>query len=400
PKRIQRTGDQRAGAAPSGISTDPANTPIQDNSETLIWSYEEDQARTFFNQPRAQIRFVDRFGKNDFRVERGGVDLAAAQRRAIERAITQPNLTEPPAFGAPQQAQAAPVAEAAPVVQTDLTTEAFKNAVAQLKGSGKSDNRAFVATGEFVTAEGETFVPVSVYVPKSSGITPKEGQTFFGVIEDANGKSVLAFEEPAKLTASRDDYFVDKSITLPAGKHRGYFGIAENGTPVVVTAVDMELKGTLDKDATAASQLILSNNVYPLTEAQMATDPFAFGGLKVVPKADKTFRPADELWYFVELRNPGLPEMIPTADAPAPLPNIQVKLDVEGTETGGKKVKRPAPPMEIEAIPLKGVPGHYGVGNAIPLSSFKPGEYTFTVKIIDTIKKESYTLSEKFKVVE
>ena len=49
---------------------------------------------------------------------------------------------------------------------------------------------------------------------------------------------------------------------------------------------------------------------------------------------------------------------------------------------------------------IKGVPGHYGLGNAIPLESFKSGEYTFTVKVIDTVKKASYTLSEKFTVVE
>jgi hypothetical protein len=49
---------------------------------------------------------------------------------------------------------------------------------------------------------------------------------------------------------------------------------------------------------------------------------------------------------------------------------------------------------------LKGVPGHYGLGNSIPLTSFKPGEYTFNVKVIDTIKKASYTLSEKFTVIE
>jgi hypothetical protein len=76
-----------------------------------------------------------------------------------------------------------------------------------------------------------------------------------------------------------------------------------------------------------------------------------------------------------------------------------VKLDVEGTNADGKKVKMSAPPMEAEAFPLKGVAGHYGLGSGIPLSSFKPGDYTFTVKVIDTIQKSSYTLSEKFRIV-
>jgi hypothetical protein len=212
------------------------------------------------------------------------------------------------------------------------------------------------------------------------------------------------------VTASKDDLFVDRSfVALPAGKHRGYFGLAENGTPVTIAVADMELAGTIDPAAPTSSKLILSNNVYPLSAAQAPTDAFAFGGLKVVPKGDKTFRPSDELWYFIELRNPGIPEApattaVPvTGDAPAaaaPMPKVQIKIEVEGTDTAGKKHKMSAPPREIDAIEIKGVPNHYGIGSAIPLSSFKPGEYTMNVKVIDTVKKASYTYSEKFLVVE
>ena len=267
------------------------------------------------------------------------------------------------------------------------------------------ENKAFTTWGEYVTAEGEYFVPVQVYVPKSAGLTASQSLTFFGVVQDETGKNVVAFEEPAKLIASKDDWFVDRSFTaLPAGKYRGYFGLADAGKPVSIVTADMQLAGTLDKDAAAVSPLILSNNVYPLPEAQRPTDAHAFGGLKVVPKGDRTFRPADELWYFVELRNPGLDLPAPAADGTTPaegMPKIQIKIDVDGTEkVSGKKVRRPAPPREVEAISIKGVPGHYGIGNAIPLASFKAGDYTFNVKVIDTIKKVSYTLSEKFTVVE
>jgi hypothetical protein len=49
---------------------------------------------------------------------------------------------------------------------------------------------------------------------------------------------------------------------------------------------------------------------------------------------------------------------------------------------------------------LKGVPGRYAIGTGIPLETFQPGQYTFTIKVIDTIKKTSYTLSENFTVVQ
>lgn len=408
PKRIERSAKPRN---PQMI--DPSERELQDDQRStqqwIAWIYEEGPTKDVFLVPRATLRFVDRFDREEYKLERSSIDIPAAQARAIGFTITQPDLKEAPSFEAPAAAiPAAASVPAAPAVMTELTTDALKAAVADLKASKSPyENKAHPTWGEYVTANGVTFVPVGLYVPKTSGITG-ENLTFFGVIEDASGKSVLAFEEPATVTASKDDFFVDKSLqALPAGKHRGTFGLAQNGAPVAIASVDMELTGSLDKDATAISPLILSNNVYPLPVAQKADDPFAFGGVRVIPKADRAFRPSDELWYFFELRHPGLAEpvfpegTVPVNPAEVPrMPKIQVKLDVQGTDATGKPVKMAAPPRETEAIEMKGVPGHYGVGNAIPLSSFKPGDYTFIVKVIDTVKKTSYTLSEKFKVVE
>ena len=404
PRRIEHTGGESGSAA--GAATDPNSPQNVESMETYIWTYEEDAAKKFFNLPRIQVRFTDRFGNSEFRAERGGgVDLVAAQQRAVAASITQPNLTEPPAFtaAAPQQTAPAPApvaaTPAAPAVQTELTTDALKNAVAEFKKSGKSASPVYATTGEYVTTTGVTYAPVSLYLPKSA---PGANATFFGVVEDASGKNVLAFEEPAKAKESKGDYFVDRSLTLPGGKYRGYFGIAD-GDKISVAAADMEVTGALDKDATAASQMVLANNVYVLDAPQAATDPYAFGGMKVVPKGDRVFHTGDDLWYFIELRNPGIAEAgTATGETVqvAPAPKLQVKLDVEGQLADGKKSKMTAPPMEVAAVPIKGVPNHYAVGNSIPLATFKPGDYTFTVKLIDTVKKTSYTYTEKFKVVQ
>ena len=45
-----------------------------------------------------------------------------------------------------------------------------------------------------------------------------------------------------------------------------------------MVSTDLNLAG-LDKSAAGVSQLILSNNLYPLPSAQKPTDPYAFGGL-------------------------------------------------------------------------------------------------------------------------
>lgn len=405
---------------PKNMARTSASTNTREDSSNLgeriavemTWTYEGDPAVAMFGQPRATIRFVDRFGKGVFRMERGTFDPKKSQEKAIQAAIKQPNLTVAPsaaAHAAPAAAPVAPVAAAPAAVVTELTTAALQTSIDEFKAAAKNpyEGKLFATTGEFVTAEGVTFVPVMLFVPKAAAV-PATGLTFFGQVQDAEGKHIVAFEQPATVNTSKDEQFVETTLAaLPAGKYRGFFGLAQDGKPVAIASSEMELTGAIDKTATAASPLILSNNLYPLTEAQKADDPFAFGGIKVIPKGDKTFRTSDELWYFFELRNPGIPT--PAADAPVTvageatplLPKIQVKIDIEGvTDAEKKKIKMTAPPREIEAIPMKGVEGHYGVGNAIPLATFKPGEYTFTMKVIDTVRKSSYTMSDKFRVVQ
>ncbi|HYC91484.1 MAG TPA: GWxTD domain-containing protein [Thermoanaerobaculia bacterium] len=402
PSRATRQADTSSMSADPGLDRGSS----AEKATIVEWTYEGDNARAVFGQSRTLVRFIDRMAIQQYRLERSGFDWNKAQEAAIAKTIVQPNATAAPAAAAaPAPAavavEAAPAAPAAPTVVTELTTEAFKTAV------GGQDSGGHAAWGEFVTSFGKTYVPVGVYVPKSAGLTGAD-VTLFGVVRDANGNNILAFEEPVKATETKGDWFVDHTLTLPAGKHRGTFGVAQNGKVVAIASAEMEVAGSLDKDATAISPLILSNNVYPLAQPQQATDPFAFGGLRVIPKADRTFRTSDELWYFIELRNPGVAEpVLPEGQVPVsgsstgtPLPKVQVKLDVAGKDATGKAVKMAAPPRETDAIELRGVPGHFAIGNALPPNTFKPGEYTLTIKIIDTIKKSSYTLTDKFKVVE
>ncbi len=407
PTRVERVAAQR------GPTLD-ANADLQRNQESAQaiqqWIYEDQTTKSIFGINKAAIRFVDRTGDGDeLTLEPSRVNLKKAQDHAVQAALKQPNLTVAPTFAGAAPVAAVPAAPAAPVIVTELTTPALATAINEFKAAAKNpyEGKLFSSWGEFVTSEGETFVPVMVFVPKSAALT-STNLTFFGVVQDESGKNAVAFEEPGTLTVSKDEQFIDKTLAaLPAGKYRGFFGLAENGQVVALASSDMQLAGSIDKAEPGVSGLILSNNLYPLSQAQLPTDPFAFGGIKVVPKADHVFRTADELWYFFELRNPGLPAPaadapVPVAgDAPAALPKIQVKIELEGlTDAEKKKVKMSAPPREVDAIPMKGVDGHYGVGNAIPLETFKPGEYTFTVKIIDTVKKSSYTLTDKFRVVQ
>lgn len=425
PTRVQRTGTEpkstiQTPGGPMGNTIPPEDSQaqrVQEGRPQQNWTYEQGKVAFPLPQPIVDLAFIDEFGSGDWKLERTTrTDYVGLFNSVNQRMITQPQLTEAPKFAPPAvraQAPAVPMAPAAPTAPAaaSFKTAEFQAAVDAFEAAKANpyDKPIFASWGEFVTPRGEYYVPVSLFVPRGSGFAADQEVTFFGVVEDESGKTVAVFEEPAKLMASRDDLVFDKSLTLPAGKHKGIFGLAQNGKPISMVTTEMNLAGALDKDAAGVSNLILSNNIYPLAEAQLPTDPFAFGGIKVVPKSDKVFSTTDELWYFFELRNPGIPSAAEATQAattePAKKvetvmePRVQVKVDVSGQAVDGQKIAMSAPPMVAPAQELKGVPGHYGVGSSIVLEKFKPGDYTIKVKVIDTVNKKSYNLQDSFKVV-
>ncbi len=143
-------------------------------------------------------------------------------------------------------------------------------------------------------------------------------------------------------------------------------------------------------DQEGISNLIMSGNVYPLTEAQKPTDPYAFGGLKVVPRGNRTFGPEDEIWYLLELRNPALNEEA--------APSIRMKLEVTGEKADGKPVKMAAPMADVQPQPVKDTPGHYMIGQSFPAGAFAPGKYTLKATVFDATAKKTFTAEKSFTV--
>ena len=78
PKKIERlSGPGADDAAPD------TGSMATDNSQSVQWIYEGDSAKEMFNVNRAVVRFIDPNGRNEFVYDRGGIDLKAAQQRAI-----------------------------------------------------------------------------------------------------------------------------------------------------------------------------------------------------------------------------------------------------------------------------------------------------------------------------
>jgi GWxTD domain-containing protein len=391
---------RRASSEPTGTiqtpNASPTATTLQGYSPKEIWEYEQGKSQLPLGQALAEIAFIDQYGSNDWKIDRvPRTDPAKVFESVAASYITQAGLTEVPTYttaaAAPAPVAATPVAAAAAPVNA-LTTEALVTAVNEAKSAAKPADTLFLSTSEGITPDGEHFVPVQLWVPKSAGLAAGSEVTFFGTVENEGGTRVASFEEPVTLTASNDDAYYARSLDLEPGKYRATFGFAREGKPVSVVSKPLVVTG-LEKDAPGVSNLLLATHIYPLTEAQRPTDPFSYGGLRVVPRADATFRKADELWYFVELRNPG-------KDATTSQPKLTMAVSVTGKTTEGRNVKMLGPSSEVPAQELKGVPGHYGIGQAMPLATFKPGEYKLTMKLTDVVSNKTYELSEPFRIVE
>lgn len=347
----------------------------------LTWTYANEKKPKFIKRKAVEIMFVDDQGDGQWQIAKTGkVDPEAVFMEAIRFYIFSPDLAKAPVFQAAGSSQ--PVGS--------FRTPALKDACDQFRAGGKTaEGPALLTWGQFVTPDGEIFVPVQLFVPAGSGIEAGRQLTFFGVVENGAGQVVNVHEDSVTLAASGRDAYVDKSLLLQPGTYKATFGIADAGKVLAMSRADMTID-KLDPNESAISDLILSNNAFPLPQAQLLTDPFAFGGLKVVPKGDARFSTSDDIWYFYELRNPGLSE--------AGTPKVQAKIDIEGRTDQDKPVKLNFPIQEFETIPLKGVRNHFGLGMSFPLKDFKPGKYKVKIRVVDTVLKRTYLSERHFEV--
>lgn len=366
------------------------------NAAKSIWIYEKQSVPAFAPGADFRVTFVDRNGTKDFKVEPTAERLTVNELVEMGRAawIARPKLTLAE-LRTPAKVQTVtvpgPVIATPAAPATAFKSEALAAAVASFKSAASSPFKGVHANyGQFVTASGEYYVPVQLYFSSASGVKGDTPVTFFGQVEDATGKVIAVYEEPATLTTSKSDAFYDRSLTLPSGNYTGYFGAVDQSGKVLGVAKTSMSLSSIDKSSAGVSNLILTTNLYALPKAQLPTDPFAFGGLKVVPKGDRVFsRATDELDYFVEVRNPGI-------DATTGKPNFTAKITI--TPEKGNKMAGPPSPVVLEAV--KGVEGHYWLGSGYPLTAFPPGKYTFDMQLTDKVTNTKYDLKETFTVVE
>ena len=353
---IAITGGRRGAPVARGPVADP---------DTQYWMYAHQNKPKVVSQGDFTIAFA--------RQEQGEWQLGDTERtkpqqifmEAVNGYIVSPKLTEVPNYAKP--------AVYNPTFKSADVKAAFE--------SYKSDTEP-LTWGEFVTSEGEHYVSAHLPLPASAA-----GQkvTSWAVVEDSSGKVVDVKEN--ETTVGTNPY-IERSLQLDPGTYTVTYGASSQGNVIAESRAKITVQG-LDPKATAVSPLILASAVIPMTTNWEPMDPFIFGGFKVVPKADATFGTTGDMWYFVELLNPG------TNDEGKP--NIRVQVDVRGTTAKGP-VEMHLPMQDASLAPLKDETNRYALGTSLPLESFRPGDYTMKVHIVDVVSGKEYDLEKPFHI--
>jgi GWxTD domain-containing protein len=399
PTHAKRTTVPRGGASESGRqqsvrqqalrSTEIGSGLDSSGAVDMKWTYDGANTQQYFGKGQVDLNFHDQYSDGEFKLVQRDVDLTTARQRAIEAAITQPQLTEAPSSQRPPDQM--PAAKTRAATDRAVKSAVLEAALVEAQTGKPASGDAALSYAEFVSPSGDSYVPVQIYVPAAAAAGARDADTIFGAVDDANGTRVASFEERASLTASKNDFFADKTLMLPAGKYHASVGLAKEGRPLVVASGPIEVSGP-GKDSAGTSRLILSNNIYEGPNAEPAKAPFAFGKLKIVPKGDLRFNSSEDLHYFVEINNPGI-------DPATNMPKILYKLDLTG---GGTTTSTPLDEAPVMSLSGKPGPGHYALTSSIPLGQVQPpltpGDYTLKMKIVDSISKQSYNLEQTFKI--
>ncbi|HKW99294.1 MAG TPA: VWA domain-containing protein [Bryobacteraceae bacterium] len=246
------------------------------------------------------------------------------------------------------------------------------------------------------------FVPVSVEIPGSALSFRKKGAKaateldFIADVRDARGRTAAVVRDtiPLKLDeatagqVARKHIQYDTGVTLGPGKYTLRFVARENGEGKAGTfETQFTVPDLAQGTALRLSSVILSNqrgrqtagvkNQKQLIEQNPLVDS---SGQKIVPNVLRIFQPGQDMFVYLELYDPNVPENLP--------PNVRVTSVAADLALyqGNRKVLE-TPPVRVnrpDARRTSVIPLHLDV----PLKNLEPGKYVCQINVIDELGRK------------
>jgi len=397
-ERAQVSGESAPGSAPGGA--------FEQEPFVQTWTYDKTKFDPSWGIGELHVRILVEPQRGSDQVQ-GAAPVEKAIATVAEKSITHPGASAagatagnaaPPAPGA-AGASAAPASGNPPAAAVVVLPAAIRSALE----TAAKENATAAGTfwgGPFHDAAGEPFYSFELSIPADR--VPGGGVKFGGLVTGESGQEVASYWEDARLSelksGKRTDKVFERSVALPPGTYRAAFGLftPDEATALASASAAFRLEGK--STDFAVSPLILSNTVTPLSKRPGPKDPFVFGSEKPVhvsPKDTHLFGKDESLWYFFTVTNPQLAapaaatpsaSSAPTSTTPgaAAAPSAGDAKPRVMTRIGVLRNGQPAfapftGPAELQLLS----PGYYAAGSEIPLASFQPGYYTFTLNVRD-----------------
>jgi GWxTD domain-containing protein len=438
PSRVQEVRAGNDASSPDGSSGQSSGlAALQDTGSAAAvvqtWIYDKSKFDSSWDvgEVRAQINVDPQRGRDEL-VNTGLVNKAIDKVNEGRLAEVQKKMAAAGATGAAAGASAgaagsaastAPAAAAAPPPPPAPAAAAALPAAtrALLEPMLKAESKSVAGFwgGEFQTVTGDPFYAFQI-VKFSTGTEPApDAMKLGGVVTKEDGTEALSIWEDAQPQDMKGingmDKAVDHSVVLPPGTYRGAFGLFSADGATALTSASTTFTISAKSNDFKVSPMILAATLTPQTKRPNPTDAFIFGmekPIRVEPRGNHDFSREDGLWYFYTVANPVVPA---TADAAAPAPGAAPSAPAATTPAAGAPAAAatpaapsaappPPPPAKPRIMTRIGVlrdgkpafqpatlpaelqplgTNFYGSGSEIPLASFEPGYYTFTLNVRD-----------------
>ena len=365
-----------AGVGGRGGATDRAGVASEER-----WIYEDERVPDFVKRKRFHVRFLSKPGSDEVELTQAS-DVMGFLLDAKQSALVRPDLTAADLAALPAAAAAAAGGGAMIAYRGEeldaAAAEPLRQALAAEGGTASID--AYLAAGAFQTSDGRWIVPVQVAV---AGAAPQGPGRVVGELVPAGGGDGVAFRLEQPWQESRGQHYVKDTLVVPApGEYELRTGIEGPGGEIVWAGRETVTVPGGD-EGFWLSELVLSDNIYPMKEAQEMLEPWAWQGIAVVPKADASFPQGGLMWFYVHACDPGLGE------------NGQPNLRVTAAISGPARMRAP-----ISLQPAKAGDRCWVLASGLDLVAerFPPGDYEISLQVRDAVGGETLTTDGAFTV--
>jgi hypothetical protein len=250
-------------------------------------------------------------------------------------------------------------------------------ALRQALGEGSAGTAASSSThldaGAYQAGDGRWIIPYQISADSDPGPDPAD---VVGELVNADGDSVLAFHLQQSWREAHGQKYVKDTLVVPPGDYILRTGLARGGQ--VSWAASEAVNVPAPADDFWLSELVFSDTVFPMSEAQQMLEPYAWQGIAVVPRGNRTFTTGSVMWFYLHACYPTL-----TAEGE---PSLRVNVKIEGPQS----FRAPVPVQ-----PARAGDNCWVIAQGLDLTPdrFPPGDYDMKVQVRDS--EASVTLSSE-----